>query len=149
MSCVFQTLFNRNNIRPKVLAIIQPGSGFGGGWEYTEGNQSFFKSVVQSNPAGMPEYLLFGGFGSSSFYEEPCWKEYQGERLIQLPERQAGLWRLRDGYRRELFVDNSPAPVENPRCQRKRRTPEGFPDTILYELLLLGCPYYASFREEA
>ena len=150
MSAVYQALYNRNAIKPKVLAIIQPGSGFGGGWEHTEAQNSFFKRVVQANPEGMPEILLAGGFGSSSFYEEPCWKEYQGERLIQLPERQAGLWRLRDDYRRELFVDSPPAPFVNQRCQRKRRTPEGFPDTILYELLLYGCPYYATnFREEA
>ena len=145
MTCVYQTLYNRHAIKPKVLAIIQPGSGFGGGWEHTEGNQSFFKRVVQHNSAGMPEYLLCGGFGS--FYEEACWSEYRGERLIQLPERQAGLWRLRDDYRRELFVDNPPAPVENPRHLRQRSVPEGLPDTLLYELLLYGCPYTRARRE--
>lgn len=149
MSCVYQAIFNRHAIKPKVLTIIQPGSGFGGGWEHTEGNNSFFKRVVQSNPAGMPEYLLFGGFGCRSFYEEPCWKEYQGERLVQLPERQAGLWRLSDDHR-ELYIDAPPALLENTRHLRQRSVPEGLPDTLLYELLLYGCPYTrASFREEA
>ena len=147
LNACYQALYIRNAIRPKVLAIIQPGSGFGGNWNHTEGNRSFFKCVVQSNPAGMPEYLLFGGFGSSSFYTLACWNEYVGERLVQLPERYAGLWKLRDDYRRELFVDNPPAPFKNARSLRQRSVPEGLPDTLLYELLLYGCPYTRK-REE-
>lgn len=148
MSCVYQALYNRNFIKPKVLVIIQPGSGFGGNWEFAEGNGSFFKRVVQHNFAGIPEYLLCGGFGSISFYEEPCWSEYQGERLIQLPERYAGLWKLRDDHR-ELFIDAPSALLENTRHFRQRSVPDGLPDTLLFELLLYGCPYTRAKREEA
>lgn len=62
-------------------------------WEHTESNESFFKLVVQSNTAGMPEYLLYGGSGGSQLYEKPCWDEYQGQRITQLGERYAGLWK--------------------------------------------------------
>ncbi len=96
MSAIYQGLFCRLGIAPRILAIIQPGSGLGGGWEQTESNASFFKKVVTSNRAGMPEYLLYGGFGRG-FYEEPCWREYRGQRLVQLPERYAGLWRFNVG----------------------------------------------------
>ncbi len=91
MSSVYQALYTRNNLKPKVLAIIQPGA-FGGEWECVPSDQSFFKKVVKANSAGMPDYLLNGGYGPG--YEEPCWNDYRGERLIQLPERSAGLWKL-------------------------------------------------------
>lgn len=91
MSAVYQGLYCRLGIRPKVLAIIQPGA-FGGEWERVEHDDAFFKQVVLSNQAGLPDYLLHGGFGHG-FYESACWSEYTGERLVQLPERYAGLWK--------------------------------------------------------
>ena len=92
MSAVYQGLYTNNGMKPKVLAIIQPGC-MGGEWENPESDDSFFRKVVRANPAGMPEYLLHGGFGRG-FYEKPCWKDYGGEMLIRLPERYAALWRL-------------------------------------------------------
>lgn len=92
MSAIYQGLYCRLGIAPKILAIIQPGA-MGGEWERVTSNESFFKQVVSANPAGLPQYLLHGGFGHG-FYEWACWREYQGERIIQLPERYAGLWKL-------------------------------------------------------
>jgi len=90
MSKVYQALYTRYLRRPLILAIIQPGC-FGGEWERTEDEDSFFKIVITSNPAGMPDYLLYGGLGGD-WYKEPCWKEYEGKRLTELPERRAGIW---------------------------------------------------------
>jgi hypothetical protein len=99
ISAIYQGLYCRLCIAPKVIAIIQPGS-MGGEWENTTSDDSFFKRVVRSNPAGMPEYLLHGGTGwgrgspNNDPYPDPCWREYSGTRLCQLSERYAGLWRL-------------------------------------------------------
>jgi hypothetical protein len=94
MSAIYQGLYCRLCIAPKILALIQPGA-MGGEWESVTSDDSFFKKVVASNKAGWPEYLLHGGFGRG-FYDAACWDEYQGERLVQLPERYAGLWKLND-----------------------------------------------------
>ncbi len=97
----YMGLYNRTGIRPRILSIIQPGSGLGGGWTPIESDSGFFKRVVAANPAGLPEYLLHGGEGGEGgegFYEEPCWQEYQSERIVQLPERYAGLWQLQPVY---------------------------------------------------
>ena len=102
MSAVYQALYTRNNLKPKVLAIIQPGA-FGGEWECVTSDNSFFKRVVKANPAGVPDYLLCGGFGTG--YQKPCWNDYLGNRLIQLPERSAGLWK-QSSNRSELFSDH-------------------------------------------
>jgi len=91
MSRVYQALYTKLRKRPLVLAIIQPGC-FGGEWERTEDEDSMFKRVLSANPAGMPDYLLYGGYGGD-WYDKPCWKDYEGKRLVQLPERRAGLWK--------------------------------------------------------
>ncbi len=100
MNAVYQGLYNRLAIRPKVLAIISPGL-FGGEWEGVESDNSFFKKVVSANPAGLPDYLLHGHGGcrfDSRRYFLPCWKEYAGQQpLAQLDERFARLWRLCQG----------------------------------------------------
>ncbi len=103
MSAIYQGLYCRLNISPKILAVIQPGS-FGGEWENAAANDSFFKRVVSSNRAGLPEYLLHGGFGRG-FYEEPCWWEYNGQRLVQLPERYAGLWKLNCNIHAKALIE--------------------------------------------
>ncbi len=97
MSAIYQGLYNRLEIAPKVIAIIQPGA-IGGEWESVALDSSFFKKIVQLNPAGMPEYLLHGGYGYS--YNSPCWREFEGKRLIELPERHAGLWKLNNSQDR-------------------------------------------------
>jgi len=98
MSAVYQGLYSRNNIAPKILSIIQPGA-MGGEWECVTSDNSFFKKVVKANPAGMPEYLLHGGFGDGKGglgdpYPIPCWKENEGPKITRLMERYAGIWKL-------------------------------------------------------
>ncbi len=98
MSATYQGLYYENNIVPKILTIIQPGS-FGGEWERVTDDSSFFKKVVSSHEKGFPPYLLYGGFGGPEYYECACWQEYRCDtckcaRVAQLPERYASLWRL-------------------------------------------------------
>ena len=95
-SAIYQGLYCRLRVAPLILAIIQPGA-LGGEWEMVDADDSFFKKVVRSNPAGMPEYLLYGGLGERGSYAEPCWHEYRGKRIVQLPERYAGLWKRNSG----------------------------------------------------
>ena len=93
MNAIYQGLYHRLNIVPKILAIIQPGA-IGGEWECVPNDKAFFHKVVKKHPSGMPPYLIYGGYGSGSFYKEPCWSEYKGEKKISmLPERQARLWK--------------------------------------------------------
>ena len=90
---IFQALYTCNKIAPIVLAIIQPGSAFGGGWTRLESDDGYFKKTVTENPAGLPGYLLYGGQGGPHFYEQPCWHEYNGDPIARLAEDDCGLWR--------------------------------------------------------
>ena len=101
MSAIYQGIYIRLNTAPKMLAIIQPGA-IGGEWEAVPDPKSFFHHVVTSNPGGMPEFLIYGGFGRKSYYQKPCWDEYGGEhRMGFLPQRNAGIWKL-DEVNREV-----------------------------------------------
>ncbi len=91
-STFYKELYNRLSIAPKILTIIQPGQNKEG--LPPDNEDSEFKFTVLSNEVGLPEYLLYGGDGAPEYYLEPCWHEYSGERIVQLPERYAGLWKL-------------------------------------------------------
>ncbi len=104
MSATYQGLYSRFEMTPLVLTVIQPGA-MGGEWEGVEQDGCFFQEVVRANPAGMPPYLLRGGFLPPHCYHKPCWsdyggtsveREYEGYALLRLPERGARLWRLRE-----------------------------------------------------
>lgn len=94
MSAVYQGLYLQTRRVPKVLALIQPGGGMGGGWETPDREDSFFHRVVRAHPEGMPSYLLHGGLGDEDFYRAPCWSEYGGDALKRLSARNARLWGL-------------------------------------------------------
>lgn len=91
----FQALYVANGITPSVVAIIQPGHGFGRNWtNYEDPRQIFARSVLQ-NPAGMPRVLLYGGIGKTEFYREPCWPNY-AQRVCFLRKTGGGtigVWR--------------------------------------------------------
>lgn len=72
----FQALYVGNEVAPAVVAIIQPGHGFGENWTNFEDPTKIFARSVFDNPAGQPTILLYGGLGERSFYEEPCWPYY-------------------------------------------------------------------------
>lgn len=73
----YQALYVANASTPKAVAVIQPGHGFGNNWtDFTDPNSILHKTVL-GNPSGVPEVLLYGGYGSSSDYQQPCWPEYR------------------------------------------------------------------------
>lgn len=72
----FQSLYLARKLSPKAVAIIQPGYGFGGNWtDFTDPNEILARTI-QSNLAGQPKLLLFGGYFDWHDYQEPCWPSY-------------------------------------------------------------------------
>lgn len=70
----FQALYLGNKRSPEVVAIIQPGTGFGLNWtNFSDASLVFGRSVLD-NPSGKPQYLLYGGWGAD--YKPSCWPEY-------------------------------------------------------------------------
>jgi hypothetical protein len=72
----FQALYHGNRTFPAVVVVIQPGTGFGGNWTDFEDEEESLAEAVLCNPAGVPDYLLFGGWGDGSSYRRPCWPVY-------------------------------------------------------------------------
>ena len=59
----YRRLYVQNKISLSVLALIQPGWGFGGNWtDFFHSSDPLYR-LVESNPTGFPEYLLKGGMG--------------------------------------------------------------------------------------
>ncbi|TWT40222.1 hypothetical protein Pla111_33530 [Botrimarina hoheduenensis] len=75
----FQALYLANKGRPKAVAIIQPGRGWGGNWTDFEDPDKIFARCVLGNPEGKPEYLVYGGRGDADYYSRPCWPQYTQE----------------------------------------------------------------------
>ena len=93
MSALYQGLYMRLNIAPKVIALIQPGA-MGGEWERPVSADSFFKQVVDANPAGLPRYLLRGSYHHGGINTSE-WLEFQQE-VYRIHERAATLWERTD-----------------------------------------------------
>lgn len=93
-AAAYQVLYHANQIAPKVIAIIQPGHGFGGNWtNFEDPNQILGRSIL-NNPAGIPDYLLLGGYGNRDYYRNSCWPEYSSfiTFLPNIPDGSIGLW---------------------------------------------------------
>ncbi|MBC8386388.1 MAG: hypothetical protein H8E09_00940 [Gammaproteobacteria bacterium] len=93
-AAAFQALYVANSMAPKVVAVIQPGHGFGGNWTNFEDPDQVFARSVLENPVGIPEFLLFGGIGRRNDYRESCWSNYR-EHLCFLDKAGGGtigLW---------------------------------------------------------
>lgn len=87
----FQALYVQYGVSPAAIAIIQPGTGFGGNWtDFTDPNKILARTVME-NPAGRPAYLLYGGSGGLHFYQEPCWPAYS-QGLGFLGTSSIGVW---------------------------------------------------------
>ncbi len=78
----FQSLYYSNSRAPSLVAIIQPGEGFGHNWtNFFDSRQILARSVL-SNPYGLPDYLLLGGLGSDVEYQRSIvWPGYS--RLLK------------------------------------------------------------------
>lgn len=73
-AAAFQALYHGNRCAPEVVAIIQPGHGFGGNWTNFCDPKKILGRLALGNPHGNPHYLLYGGWGQN--YYESCWPEY-------------------------------------------------------------------------
>ena len=91
----FQALYVTNSVAPKAVAIIQPGTGFGGNWtDFTDPGKIFARSVLQ-NPGGRPEILLYGGQGRREWYRKACWPDYQTNLcFLNRVDGNVGVWSL-------------------------------------------------------
>jgi len=75
-AAAYQAMYLSNSIKPRIIAIIQPGHGFGGNWsDFTDRTKIFARSVFYNNDL-LPEYLINGGIGPSSHYDDPIWSEF-------------------------------------------------------------------------
>lgn len=89
---MFRALYHRSKQVPDVVAVIQPGTGFGHNWtDFREPSQIFGRSVLH-NPSGTPQYLLCSGLENDR--ETPCWPEYS--ELVhywRVCDGELGLWK--------------------------------------------------------
>ncbi len=91
----YQALYWQGQTAPEVLAIIQPGTGFGGNYTDFRDPDGFFAwTVLRGNGANIPEYLVCGGllldyaqaFWPNDYPEHVEWFQYQNGN---------GVWRRR------------------------------------------------------
>jgi len=76
-AAAYQALYNANGFIPKALAIIQPGTGFGGNYTDFRDPVGILARSVYGNRHGMPEFLLNGGIGNRDSYSKSIWPGYQ------------------------------------------------------------------------
>ena len=77
----YQALYWTNKISAKVLAIIQPGTGFGLNWTDFRAPGKPLHWVVNENASGKPDIIYYGGYGSG--YDDFAWPGYRINRIIK------------------------------------------------------------------
>lgn len=76
----YQALYISNKVCPKAIAIIRPGTGFGGNFSNFE---EVLLKTLQSNTSGMPEHLLqWHHIRDNATLPEAPWNSIYGERII-------------------------------------------------------------------
>jgi hypothetical protein len=75
-AAAFDALYRSNGLAPSVVAVIQPGHGFGGNWTNFKDPDAVLGRLVLGNPAGTPEWFLHGGIGGRRSYRKSCWPAY-------------------------------------------------------------------------
>jgi hypothetical protein len=90
----YQDFYYSHNIKPKGIAIIQPGDAFGGNWTSYYARDKIFGRIVMNNRAGVPEVLISGGRDSrGGHFRRNIWPEYS-ERLYysRLEHKGIAVW---------------------------------------------------------
>jgi hypothetical protein len=89
----YNALYNSNQIKPKVLFLIN--HGFGGNWTDFEDQTKIFARIVRENPAGMPDYLM-GRYSHYNDNKECYWSlDYPNPPISEKYGTDLfGLWRL-------------------------------------------------------
>lgn len=78
----YHALYYTHQVKPAVVAIIQPGTGFGNNWTDFRDPKMIFARLVRQNPAGIPEHLLYGGWGEGQFYRDAPWPKFNTTGLV-------------------------------------------------------------------
>ena len=93
-AAAYQALYLSNYSKPKIIAIIQPGHGFGGNWtDFTDRDKIFARSVFHNNEL-LPDYIINGGWERSDFYNEHIWDEYnESVKIIQTRSATLNVWK--------------------------------------------------------
>ena len=71
---VYHGLYVENHIAPLFLVLIQSDAGMARNWTHFGDGNGFMHRVVTGNPAGMPEYFVYGMYGD--FYGPCPWPDY-------------------------------------------------------------------------
>lgn len=71
----YKTLYADNYLRAAAIAVIQPGHGFGCNWSDFTDPQGALARAVMTNPAGVPDFYVTGGWGPRIYIPRP-WPEY-------------------------------------------------------------------------
>ncbi len=77
---VYRCLYITNKKVPRILAIIQSGTGFGGNWTDFRRYDMPLASTLRNNPAGMPDTIFYGGHcekNRCSDYNDLNWAGYE------------------------------------------------------------------------
>lgn len=80
-TAMYHSLFYSRKVAPAVVALIKPRRGR----RFRDPN-GIFARLVRMNPDGMPDHLLYSGWGNGEPHRQPFWLEYQTTGLI-LSER--------------------------------------------------------------
>ena len=99
-SAAYQAMYLSNGSKPKIIAIIQPGHGFGGNWtDFTDRNKIFARSVFY-NVNLLPDYIINGGWGPSEFYNEHIWDEYNASvKIFNTGRATLNIWKRMSNIR--------------------------------------------------
>jgi hypothetical protein len=91
----YQALYWYNHTAPEVLAIIQPGTGFGGNYtDFSDPNGFLAWTVLRGNGSSIPEYLVCGGL--SLGYTQAFWPDDYPEHIEWFQRMNGnGVWRRR------------------------------------------------------
>lgn len=89
----YQALYYKNKTSPEVLAIIQPGTGFGGNYTDFRDPEGFFAwTVLHGNGLNIPEYLVCGGLLRD--YNDAYWPKDYTEHVDWFQYKYGiGVWR--------------------------------------------------------
>ena len=99
----YDALYYHNKTHPSILTLIQT-FGFSSNWTNFADEDDILGQLVTKNPFGVPEYLMYGGWGnhtkeSPGRYGDPLWKSYSEyidaiEGINYLSSKNyAGIWR--------------------------------------------------------
>ena len=99
----YDALYYYNKTHPSILTLIQT-FGFSSNWTNFANEDDILGQLVTKNPFGVPEYLMYGGWGDHTKenpgrYGNPLWKSYSEyidaiEGINYLSSKSyAGVWR--------------------------------------------------------